>query len=109
MTGPPPRILVTRPRDDAEALAAELDQRGFPVMIQPMLEIRMLEGPPLDLDGVQALLFTSANGVRATAARTKARICQHWPLATPRLARRATKASSRLKALTAMWKVWRVW
>lgn len=73
MTGPPPRILVTRPRDDAEALAAELDQRGFPVMIQPMLEIRMLEGPPLDLDGVQALLFTSANGVRATAARTKAR------------------------------------
>jgi uroporphyrinogen-III synthase len=73
VTGQPPRILVTRPRDDAEALAAELDQRGFPVMIQPMLEIRMLEGPPLDLDGVQALLFTSANGVRATAARTKAR------------------------------------
>ena len=33
----------------------------------------MLEGPPLDLEGVQALLCTSANGVRATAARTTGR------------------------------------
>ena len=73
MTGQPPRILITRPREDAEALAAELARRGFPVMIQPMLEIRMPEGPPLDLEGVQALLFTSANGVRATAARTTVR------------------------------------
>ena len=73
MTGQPPRILITRPREDAEALAAELARRGFPVMIQPMLEIRMPEGPTLDLEGVQALLFTSANGVRATAARTTVR------------------------------------
>src|SRR4051794_41252334 len=38
-----------------------------------MLEIRTLDGPPLDLEGVQALLCTSANGVRATAARTTRR------------------------------------
>jgi uroporphyrinogen-III synthase len=73
VTGQPPRILITRPREDAEALATELARRGFPVMIQPMLEIRMQGGPPLDLEGVQALLFTSANGVRATAARTSVR------------------------------------
>ena len=100
MTGQPPRILITRPREDAEALAAELVRRGFPVMIQPMLEIRMLEGPPLDLEGVQALLCTSANGVRATAARTTVGTCPFWPSATPRLAPRAMKASYRSKALS---------
>jgi uroporphyrinogen-III synthase len=73
VTGQPPRILITRPRDDAEPLVAELARRGFSGLVQPMLEIRMLEGPPLDLDGVQALLCTSANGVRATAARTSRR------------------------------------
>ena len=64
------RILITRPREDAEALASELSRRGLEPMVQPLLEIRNLPGPALDLDGVQAILFTSANGVRATAART---------------------------------------
>ncbi|EWY40527.1 uroporphyrinogen III synthase [Skermanella stibiiresistens SB22] len=73
MTGKLQRILITRPRDDAEALAAELTRRGFEAMVQPLLEIRNLPGPPLDLSGVQALLCTSANGVRATAARTTRR------------------------------------
>lgn len=76
-TGPfpagPRRILITRPREDSEALAAELRGRGFEPVIQPLLEIRYLPGPPLELDGVQAILFTSANGVRATAARTARR------------------------------------
>ena len=73
MTGQPCRILITRPREDAEPLAAELVRRGFTPLVQPMLEIRTLEGPPLNLEGVQALLCTSANGVRATAARTTRR------------------------------------
>jgi uroporphyrinogen-III synthase len=67
------RILITRPREDAEPLAAELVRRGFSALVQPMLEIRTLDGPPLNLEGVQALLCTSANGVRATAARTTRR------------------------------------
>jgi uroporphyrinogen-III synthase len=69
----PPRILITRPREDAEALAAEITRRGFSSLVQPMLQIRMLQGPALDLEGVQALLCTSANGVRATATRTNRR------------------------------------
>ncbi|WP_158047835.1 uroporphyrinogen-III synthase [Skermanella pratensis] len=78
MTAQPPgtgprRILVTRPREDARAFASELRGRGFEPMVQPLLEVRNLPGPPLELDGVQALLFTSANGVRATAARTTRR------------------------------------
>ncbi len=59
------RVLITRPREDAEPLAARLTAEGCSVLIEPMLEIELLPGPPLDLAGVQGLLFTSANGVRA--------------------------------------------
>ncbi len=67
------RILITRPREDAEPLAAALRAHGVNSMIAPLIEIRNLDGPPLDLGGVQALLATSANGVRAFAAREPAR------------------------------------
>lgn len=59
------RVLITRPREDAEALAVRLVERGYAVLIEPMLDIDYLPGPALDLTGVQGLLFTSANGVRA--------------------------------------------
>ena len=62
------RILITRPIDDARPLADALQERGIEVLIEPLLEIRHLEDAEIDLQGVQALLFTSANGVRAFAA-----------------------------------------
>src|SRR5512134_272745 len=62
------RILITRPIEDARPLADALNERGVEVLIEPLLEIRHLEDAEIDLDGVQALLFTSANGVRAFAA-----------------------------------------
>ena len=61
------RVLVTRPRDDAAGLVAALEQRGLDVLSQPMLEIDFGDETPPDLEGRQALLFTSANGVRAFA------------------------------------------
>lgn len=63
-------VLVTRPRPDAVALAAELERRGHSVLQQPLLEIEIDANVPFDLDGAQALLFTSANGVRAFVARS---------------------------------------
>ncbi|TVR80173.1 MAG: uroporphyrinogen-III synthase [Rhodospirillales bacterium] len=63
------RVLITRPRDDAELLARALAGHGIRSLIAPMLEIVFLAGPPVALDGVQALLATSANGVRAFARR----------------------------------------
>ena len=68
-----PRVLVTRPSADALPLASELQRRGFDVLLQPLLRIDFVQGEPPDLGGVQALLFTSANGVRAFARRTDAR------------------------------------
>lgn len=63
------RVLITRPFDDAEALAGSLSRRGVQSVIEPLLTIEHIKGPKLDLDGVQALVMTSANGVRAFMAR----------------------------------------
>jgi uroporphyrinogen-III synthase len=68
-----PRVLVTRPSADALPLAAELQRRGFDVLLQPLLRIELEGGPLPDLAGVQALLFTSANGVRAFCRRSEVR------------------------------------
>jgi uroporphyrinogen-III synthase len=66
-------VLVTRPRPEAEETAARLEALGHSCLIEPMLEIVPMEGPALDLGGVQALLVTSRNGARALAARTMER------------------------------------
>ena len=64
------RVLVTRPAEDAEETAAELVARGHEPVIAPLVDIRFVEGPPLELDSVQAVLATSRNGVRALSLRT---------------------------------------
>ncbi|MAG98327.1 MAG: uroporphyrinogen III synthase [Rhodospirillaceae bacterium] len=63
------RILNSRPLEDAAALDTALRARGHEVVAAPLLEIHQLPDAELDLVGVQALLATSANGVRALAAR----------------------------------------
>ena len=40
---------------------------GFEAVVAPLLEVRPGRRRPIDLDGVGALAFTSANGVRAFA------------------------------------------
>jgi len=67
------RVLVTRPEEDSGPLVAALAGRGHAVLRQPLLRIVYEEGAPPDLNGVQALLFTSANGVRAFARRSDRR------------------------------------
>ena len=67
------RALVTRPLPDAGRTAEALAARGVAVLVEPMLGIEFLPPPALDLGGVQALLFTSANGVRAFAAASPER------------------------------------
>lgn len=67
------RVLVTRPRADAERTAQMLAARGHTPILAPLLETRFVEGPPPDLSGVQAVLATSANGVRAFARRSPTR------------------------------------
>jgi uroporphyrinogen-III synthase len=66
------KALVTRPREDAAGFAAELARRGIEPVIEPLLTIR-LRPAELALGDVQALLFTSANGVRAFVASSRRR------------------------------------
>src|SRR5487761_972144 len=61
------QALVTRPREAADRLAAALAERGVAALIEPLLEVRFDAPTAPDLTGVQAVLCTSANGVRALA------------------------------------------
>ena len=61
------QALVTRPREEAEKLAAALAARGIETLIEPLMEVRFRAAASPDLTGVQAVLCTSANGVRALA------------------------------------------
>jgi len=68
-----PRALVTRPRGAADRLAAALARRGIGAIIAPLVEIHYREPMALDLADVQAVLCTSANGVRALARASRER------------------------------------
>lgn len=68
-----PRLLITRPADDAQTLIAGLHDIGIDSLSAPMMDIHYFDGPVLELDGVQGFLLTSANGVRALARRTERR------------------------------------
>src|ERR1700733_7188459 len=61
------RALVTRPRAEAEALAALLARRGIEMVIEPLIEIEASGAVLPDLAGAQAVLCTSATGARALA------------------------------------------
>src|SRR5947209_6720169 len=67
------RVLVTRAVDDAQRTARELAACGHAPLVAPLSDIRALDGPEPELEGVQAVLATSSNGVRAFAARCRRR------------------------------------
>ena len=67
------RLLVTRPAEDARETAEALRAAGHEVVIEPMLTPRPLGAEIPPLDGYQALLFTSRNGVRSFAEASGAR------------------------------------
>jgi len=63
------RALVTRPQEDAAGLAEALRARGIEPVIEPMLSVVTETADPISLENVQAILFSSANGVREFARR----------------------------------------
>ena len=71
------RVLITRPAADATELSAALRTHGHEVLFDPLLTTSEEPGsaPALErsLPGVQAVVFTSPNGVRAFAAASRRR------------------------------------
>jgi len=66
-------VLVTRPVEDGAEIAARLDEMGHVALLAPLLRTHFEVGPEPDFAGVQAILITSANGVRALIRRTARR------------------------------------
>lgn len=66
------RVWITRAEPGASRTADRLRFIGFEPIVRPLLAIRHLS-PALDLDGIDAIAFTSRNGVEAFAALTPER------------------------------------
>lgn len=67
------RALITRPRENAGAIARALSERDIEPIQEPLLEIRATEHGPIDFEGIQAILLTSVFGARELAASTDRR------------------------------------
>jgi uroporphyrinogen-III synthase len=67
------KILITRPEEDGKEIAKRLAEKGHQALLAPLLTPRFHQGPEPDLNGVQAILATSANGIRAFVRRSPRR------------------------------------
>jgi uroporphyrinogen-III synthase len=65
-------LLITRPEPGATRFAASVRAAGWVPLVAPMMRIER-SGTAPDLDGIGALVFTSANGVAAFAAASPRR------------------------------------
>jgi len=61
------RIWITRAQPGADVTAERVRALGHDAVVAPLLAVRVLPDVEIDLKGVAALAFTSANGVRAFA------------------------------------------
>ncbi len=73
-----PCALVTRPAADAAPLVAALAERGIDTLSAPLLTITPVAAALPDLGPIQAVLATSANGIRALAEATPRRDLAVW-------------------------------
>ena len=62
------RVLVTRPLEDAEALAGQLSREGHQPIVAPVLEIRLATTFAWSIEPIGAVIATSRNALRAVAA-----------------------------------------
>jgi uroporphyrinogen-III synthase len=67
-------VWITRSEPGASATAKRVKTMGWQPLIAPLLEAQALPDVALDLTGVVALAFTSAQGVRAFTALSDARL-----------------------------------
>ncbi len=67
------KLVVTRPREQAEKLANKLRAQGIEVWVEPMLRIVRHTSIKLNLNHCQAVLVTSLNGAESLAKATASR------------------------------------
>lgn len=67
------RVLVTRPSAQADPLVAALTDRGFDVVVEPVIRVEQLSDDPIDVSGYEWVIVTSPNGARELARRMSSR------------------------------------
>lgn len=65
------RLWVTRAEPDASRQAENIAEMGHQAVVDPLLTIQFDKTVPLALQGVQALIATSQNGLRALSERSE--------------------------------------
>jgi uroporphyrinogen-III synthase len=74
------RLLVTRPEPDALKLKAALEERGCEATVEPLLQVAFQNCDAIDFEGVQALIATSRNALRALRSHPARGIARSLPL-----------------------------
>jgi uroporphyrinogen-III synthase len=74
------RLLVTRPRQDAEVLKPKLQQLGHEVIASPLLEITPRPDIRIPIAPYQLIALTSANAIRCLAGNVVLDRLRHLPV-----------------------------
>jgi uroporphyrinogen-III synthase len=74
------RLLITRPEPDALKLAGVLEELGHEATVEPLLSVTFEDTDPIEIDGAQALVATSRNGLRALKASAALTAARELPL-----------------------------
>src|SRR6185436_18023227 len=74
------RLLVTRPEPDALKLRAALEECGHQATVEPLLTVSFDDTDPIDLEGVQAVIATSRNGLKALRSHPQIAEARKLPL-----------------------------
>jgi uroporphyrinogen-III synthase len=68
------KVIVTRPREQAEPLVAALREQGFEPVVFPLIETVAIEDGPIEVEGYDWIVVTSANGAEQLARRRLGRV-----------------------------------
>ena len=68
------RVIVTRPRTQAEPLLTALRAEGFEPVACPVIETEAIDDGPIDVSGYDWVIVTSANGATELAARHRGEV-----------------------------------
>jgi uroporphyrinogen III methyltransferase/synthase len=65
------KVIVTRPRAQAQPLVGRLEERGYEVVECPLIEIVRTSDEPIDCSGYEWAVVTSPNGADEVARRVR--------------------------------------
>ena len=65
------RVIVTRPRVQAEPLVTALREQGFEAVACPVIETESIDDGPIEVSGYDWVIVTSANGAAELVARCR--------------------------------------